>query len=200
MRKEIIIFFVVSAIIISLFLVFGDMVFMADWIREAQGRKTEVAFLSVIVLILDVFLPVPASIVMVLTGSILGFIPGFLINYIGILASNIVGFAAGRIWPEATSSKGTRWSEKSNSWLAIAATRGIPVLAESVAITAGAIKYPFRRYLYACLIGNLPFCVVYSLSGYYSFQEMELLWALGFNLVLIAAIYFLGKGLVGRMI
>src|SRR5437763_10869108 len=99
------------------------------------------ASLGVGLLIADVLLPVPSSLVMVAHGALFGVVIGTLLSLLGSVGAALFGFAIGRrggrlltrvVSPEERARADYllgRWGS-----LAIVVTRPIPVLAETVAI------------------------------------------------------------------
>lgn len=130
------------------------------------------ACLGVGLLIADVVLPVPSSLVMVAHGALFGVVLGTLLSLLGSLGAALFGFAIGR--------RGGRFLERVVSpeeraraeyllgrWgaLAIIVTRPIPVLAETVAIMAGASSLGWSKLALASLAGSLPPALLYALTG-----------------------------------
>lgn len=120
----------------------------------------------------DVLLPVPASLVMVAHGSLFGFLPGTLLSLAGSVAAAAFGFSLGRRgspWiarfvPEEERRKADalllRWGD-----LAVIVSRPVPIVAESVAILAGTTSLGWRRFLAAAVAGCLPAAALYAISG-----------------------------------
>ncbi len=123
-------------------------------------------------LVADVLLPVPASLVMVAHGALFGVVVGTALSLLGTMGAAAFGFYLGR--------KGSPWLDRTVSdeerqraatllqrWglVAVVATRPVPILAETVAILAGTGPMRWDRFLIASLLGNLPPCLLYALTG-----------------------------------
>ncbi len=64
--------------------------------RLMNGPGTGVAIVGISLLISDVILPVPSSLVMIANGALFGIVPGTLLSVIGSLGAALVGFFIGR--------------------------------------------------------------------------------------------------------
>lgn len=133
------------------------------WIAAAVG---------VGLLIADVLLPVPASLVMIAHGALFGVWTGTLLSLLGAVGAALFGFALGRrggpllarLVPEDERRRAdallAQWGD-----LAIIVTRPIPILAETVSILAGASPMGWGRMVAATLAGSLPAALIYALTG-----------------------------------
>jgi uncharacterized membrane protein YdjX (TVP38/TMEM64 family) len=160
------------------------------------------ATLGVGLLIADVLLPVPSSLVMVAHGALFGVLGGTLLSLTGSLGAALFGFWIGRRggrWLErvVTREERARADDLLKRWgaLAIIVTRPVPLLAETVAIMAGASQMGWGRLALTALLGSLPPAVLYALAGaaVANFQSTALM----FGFVLLVAGFF---WLVGRLI
>jgi uncharacterized membrane protein YdjX (TVP38/TMEM64 family) len=130
------------------------------------------AVLSVSLLVADVFLPVPSSIVMIANGALFGVAAGTALSLAGSLGAAALGFAVGRrsdrlIARLVSPAEKVRADALLARWgaLAIVVTRPLPLLAETVAILAGASPLGWGRLLGATFAGALPSCLLYALTG-----------------------------------
>lgn len=158
------------------------------------------ALVGVALLIADVVLPLPSSLVMIAHGALFGVVLGTLLSLIGSVGAALTGFALGR--------KGGPWLEKIVSpeerarvelmlerWgaLAIVVTRPVPLLAETTAIMAGASAMSWQRVTAASFAGSLPMALLYALTGSVaaSFQNGALMF--GFILLVSGVFWFLSQ-------
>lgn len=162
------------------------------------------AVLGVFLLAIDVFLPVPASLVMVAHGAVFGIALGTLVSLVGAMTGAAVGFALGR-WGRGTLRRWVsddeyrratdllaRWGD-----LAVVVSRPVPVVAESVAILAGTTPIGWRRFLLASSLGNLPAAALYAVTGATAARLDSA--SLTFGLVMaIAALVWLAGGRLRR--
>lgn len=153
------------------------------------------AALGVGLLIADVLLPVPSSLVMVAHGALFGVALGTLLSLLGSAGAALFGFAIGRRGGKllelvVTREERTRADSLLARWgaLAIIVTRPVPVLAETVAIMAGASSLSWSNVLLASLAGSVPPALLYALTGaaVANFQSTALM----FGVVMLVAGFF----------
>ena len=153
------------------------------------------ACLGVGLLIADVLLPVPSSLVMVAHGSLFGVALGTLLSLLGSVGAATFGFAIGRrggklLERVVTREERIRADSMLARWgtLAIIVTRPVPLLAETVAIMAGASSLGWRNLVLASLAGSLPPALLYALTGAAVANLQST--ALMFGVVLLVAGFF----------
>jgi uncharacterized membrane protein YdjX (TVP38/TMEM64 family) len=168
----------------------GPLLAKTGWIAAAGG---------VLLLIADVLLPVPASLVMILHGALFGVVGGTLLSMAGALGAAAFGFWIGRrggplyerLVPE---DERRRADALLQEWgdLAIIVTRPVPILAETMAILAGASPMSWGRMLLSTFAGSLPAALLYALTGATA-RNLDNA-ALVFGLVLLVAGLFWAVG------
>jgi len=145
---------------------------LTDPYRMMNARSAGAALTGIGLLVADVILPVPSSLVMVANGALFGIALGVFLSLIGSLGAALVGFAIGRSgesWiarylPPEERARAQAMLEK---WglLAIILTRPVPLLAETTAIMAGASTMQWRSMCLATLAGSLPSAILYAIAG-----------------------------------
>jgi uncharacterized membrane protein YdjX (TVP38/TMEM64 family) len=156
------------------------------------------AIAGVLLLIGDVVLPVPSSLVMVAHGALFGTLTGTLLSLMGSVASALTAFAIGRAGDGAIrrfvkEREHERAGELLARWgiVAIAVTRPVPILAETVAILAGSSPLTWRQTALAAAAGSIVPAAVYAWAGASARDGVS--HALIFGGVLaITAVLFLG--------
>jgi uncharacterized membrane protein YdjX (TVP38/TMEM64 family) len=158
------------------------------------------ASLGVALLIADVFLPVPSSLVMVAHGALFGVAGGTLLSLLGSLGAALFGFAIGRRGGTLLE-RLVRPSERDRAnrilarWggLAVVISRPIPILAETVAIMAGTSSLGWGRMTVAALVGSLPPALLYALTGatVANFQSTSLMF--GVVLLVTGSFWLIGR-------
>jgi uncharacterized membrane protein YdjX (TVP38/TMEM64 family) len=198
-------YWLLTGLMMVLFLVlFG----IAEWLRipiltdpsPLLSRGGWVAALAgIALLVADVVLPVPASLIMILHGALFGVVVGTLLSLAGALGAALFGFWIGRrggplfarLVPEEERRRADallrEWGD-----LAILVTRPVPILAETLAILAGASPMGWGRMLVATLAGALPAALLYALTGATA-RNLDNT-ALVFSLVLLVAGLFWAVG------
>lgn len=170
-----------------------------SWLKKGGALA---AGLGVGLLIADVLLPVPSSLVMVAHGALFGVVPGTLLSLAGSVGAALIGFAIGRrggklmdrVVPAHERAKANYLLERWGS-LAIIVTRPVPVLAETVTIVAGASSLSWTKLIFASVFGSLTPAFLYALTGaaVANFQSTALM----FGVVLLVATLF---WMVGRLL
>src|SRR5688572_1033749 len=162
------------------------------WMKDGGAVA---AILGVGLLIADVLLPVPSSLVMVAHGALFGVGVGTALSLLGSLCASLFGFAIGRRGGKlleriVTPVERARADHLLNRWgaLAVLVTRPIPLLAETVAIMAGTSSLGWGSVVLASLAGSLPAALLYALTGatVANFESTVLM----FGLVLLIAGFF----------
>ena len=153
------------------------------------------AALVLILLVSDIVLPIPSSIVMVLSGAAFGVLGGSLVALIGSIGGEWIGFELAR-----------RYGRDASRWLigdvdidrlarivgrhgavAVAVSRALPVIMETMSIVAGLSYMRRRDFLVASFIGTAPIVLVYAYAGALSRDTGSLLPAI---VILIAVAGF----------
>ena len=133
---------------------------------------TGAALLGVGLLVVDVLLPIPSNLVMIAHGALFGVAVGTLLSLLGSMGAFLAGFWIGRrggpllarfVPPEERA----RADRLLGRWgvLAILASRPLPLLAETVAVLAGASPLGWRPAALASLLGLAPPCLLYAWAG-----------------------------------
>lgn len=151
-------------------------------------------------LIVDVLLPVPASLVMVAHGALFGVVTGTALSLLGTLGAAAFGFFLGRrgspwIMNKISADERARVALLLRQWglVAIVATRPVPILAETVAILAGTGPISWQRFLVASLLGNIPPSLLYALTGASARDFDSFVLIFGLVMVFAGLTWFLGK-------
>jgi uncharacterized membrane protein YdjX (TVP38/TMEM64 family) len=145
---------------------------LEDPLAVGTSASIAVALASVLLLVADVFLPVPSSLVMLGNGALFGVAIGTTVSLVGSLGGAATGFLigrrGGRLLERLTSrqemAEADRWFQR---WgvTAIIISRPLPIVAETVAIFAGASSISWRSMLLAAAVGLVPTCLLYALAG-----------------------------------
>jgi uncharacterized membrane protein YdjX (TVP38/TMEM64 family) len=128
-------------------------------------------------LALDVFLPVPSSIVSTGAGVLLGFWQGAAIVWLGMMAGCAVGYAvghrgsgsAGRLVGREGLARAGQLMDRYGD-LTIVLCRPVPVLAEASVVFAGLVRAPFGRFARLTALSNLGIALGYAAFGAYSMR------------------------------
>lgn len=202
MKKIFIPFGVTLAVIILSFLFFGELEeFSHDLLVRVGNNPVKYALASFAVLVSDIVLPVPSSIVIYLNGFFLGVISGFSLSMASVVCSALIGYFIGRGSSAAVRSKPDQVSAdllNKYGYLAILITRGIPVLSESVCVVCGYNRYDLKRYMLLNFIGYLPVCIIYAYAGSVSGSKEQFLISFGASILMAGLLWMFGKKLIDR--
>jgi len=168
---------------------------------SSLGRPAAAA-LGVALLTVDVLLPVPASFVMVLNGSLFGVAGGTLLSTAGGLSAAALGFALGR-WGGRYRDRWASLDERRRAdhllarygELAVIASRPVPILAESVSIIAGTTELAWGRFMLSAAAGTIPVALLYAVTGATAARFDSGFWAFGLVILVAGAVWFVGKRL-----
>ena len=150
-------------------------------------------------LVADLFLPVPGTVVMSALGYIYGTWIGGLFAAAGSIAGGLAGYGIGRCCGErmARSWLGDRDYEKGRllfgrggGWL-VALSRAMPILPEVLACTAGLVRMPLRKFVLALICGSLPMGFLFAAIGAAGHEAPA--WSMLLSLLAPAGLWFLAR-------
>ncbi len=137
-----------------------------------RAARPVAAVAGVLLLMADVFLPVPSSLIMVANGALFGIVGGTLLSLVGSVGAALTGFAVGRAGNDlirrfVTPAEHERAGAMLQRWgvLAIVVTRPVPILAETVAILAGGSPMTWTQTLLASIAGSIVPAAAYAWAG-----------------------------------
>lgn len=165
--------------------------------RVAAGGVV-VAVLAVSLLVADVVLPVPSSVVMVSLGAAYGVALGAALAALGSLAAAGLAFAIGRraeprldrIVSSADRAAFASWFDE-RGVVAVIVSRPVPIVAETVAGLAGTSTMPGSRFLAAAAAGVVPVSVAYAATGA-AVAELDSATTIVLIVTITAAVTWLG--------
>lgn len=184
-------FFVLVAILLP-FILFGDITENLA-IRLVNGQSSS-AFLPGLAIVsslaLDVFLPIPSSILSTTGGILYGWFVGAMLSFIGMTACCLIGYSIGRYaadisrWmSDETRSRLGQYFERTGDWTIVIA-RPVPVLAEASVIFAGIARMPVGKFVVYCAVSNMVISFIYATIGAFSMTVNSFLPAFGAALIL----------------
>ena len=188
------IFLGLAALVLGPFLLWGDALTAmfsqggaVAWLRH-YGQWAWGA--GLLLLMVDLVLPIPGTVVMAALGYVYGPLVGGLLAGAGSFLAGTVGYtlcrlfgrgAAARIAGADDLARGERLFENAGGWLVVL-SRWLPVFPEVVACMAGLMKMPSLRFHLALACGSLPLGFVFAAIGHAGVERPTL------ALVLSAAI------------
>jgi uncharacterized membrane protein YdjX (TVP38/TMEM64 family) len=159
------------------------------------------AVIGVGLLIADVVLPVPSSVIMVAHGALFGIVTGSLLSLAGSVGCALAGFAIGRAGRDTvrrfvSDAEYARVSGLLDRWgmAGIVATRPVPVLAEVMAIIAGTTPtVSWWQILLSSTLGSLPPAIAYAVAGHYATTTVGLVWVFAVLMLMSAAMWWFDR-------
>lgn len=144
-----------------------------DWMKTDGSAWA--AAIGVLLLVIDFFLPVPSSLVMIYNGMLFGPVVGTLLSIAGSLGASFTGYYAGKsgkkyvesFIPQAEIDRSKRFFAK---WglPVIAITRPVPLLSEATSVVAGMSGVSQKSMLAYTLLGAIPSSIIYAVTGSYA--------------------------------
>jgi uncharacterized membrane protein YdjX (TVP38/TMEM64 family) len=166
----------------------------------SRGGQGLAAAVGVGLLLADVLLPVPSSVVMVLHGTWFGVLGGTLLSLLGSVGAAAFGFWIGRRSDGAlnrwmTPEERQRGDALLDRWgaVAIALTRPLPMLAETVTILAGTSPMSWTRLLLSAALGSLPPALVYAVTGAITQEITDGFWVFGGVLLITGGFWWAAR-------
>ncbi len=175
-----------------------------SWLRE---RPWVAASLGIGLLVADIVLPIPSSLVGTFLGALLGIAAGGLVIWIGLNLGALVGYELARWfsfgWRNRLGSNPAhhRIAQLRDHWGlgALAVCRGVPVLAEASILAAGIYRLPRISFWIMVAPANLGLALAYAILGSMSLAAGWLPLGLTLSLGLPAwALWFLARSSFGR--
>jgi len=196
-RALILIGSVAAAIILSKLLlenVFGIQTdaLVQSWITNAGAGS---ALTIMALLAADLFLPIPSSLIMVLSGAAFGVMGGALLGLVGSIGGEWLGFELVRRYGRRASAAivGDEEIERlsrafaRHGLAAVAVTRALPVVMETTSVVAGLSSMTRSAFLIGSFIGTAPIVLVYAYAGAVSRQTNSVVPAV---VILVAVALF----------
>jgi len=175
--RFILLFIALVAIVLIPFFIWGDTLmnfFSAegsiDWLNSYGKWAWAIA---IVLLMADLFLPLPATLIMAALGYIYGPLAGGLISAGGSFASGVLAYWLCRMLGDHTAirllgkkeyDRGKRISASVGGWV-VAVSRWLPVFPEVVACMAGLTRMPVRYFYLALASGSVPLGFTYAIIG-----------------------------------
>ncbi len=186
MRRSVILIGAVAAFVVASKLLVENVLGLdlegaaAAWLADAGlgSALTVIALLGI-----DLFLPVPSSLVMILSGAAFGVVWGSLLSLVGSVGGEWLGFELVRRYGRRLSGRivgddDIRRLEQVFARHGIAAvviTRALPVVMETMSVVAGLSAMRRSTFLMASLAGTTPIVVIYAYAGAVSRQAGSLI-------------------------
>jgi membrane protein DedA with SNARE-associated domain len=167
---------ILISVVLLPFVLFGEQFeAFGTQITQSGTSRSLVAGAVFSLLALDVFLPVPSSIVSTGAGVLLGFALGTTVVWSGMMAGCLLGYAVGsrgstaarKLVGEDGIARAADLVKRYGD-LTIVLCRPVPVLAEASVVFAGLVRAQYGRFLRLTATSNLGIAAGYAAVGAYS--------------------------------
>ncbi|MBI1305773.1 MAG: hypothetical protein GC181_04070 [Bacteroidetes bacterium] len=168
------------------------------WLSRNRDEPGMFSFVSFLVLVSDIFLPVPSSVVMFLNGNVLGFYKGFALSLSSCMIGSLVGYYFGKLFnPDLSSSSNQKAKKIIHRYgdYIVLITRGIPIISESVCVVSGYARVPAPRFFALSFLGYLPVCALYAWFGNLSQDKNVFLISFLISVLFAGILMLAGRGL-----
>jgi len=164
---------------------------------ESAGPWAWLAGISL--LVSDLVLPVPGTVVISALGYIYGVVVGGLFATLGLVLAGLSGYGAGRLCGERWARRwlgekdyeaGRRLFLQGGGWV-VALSRALPILPEVISCTAGLVRMPFKRFALALICGSLPMGFLFAAIGSAGREAPG--WAIGLSLLVPGLLWWLAS-------
>lgn len=171
-------YLLIATLIIVPFIIWGD--WFMDFFSEGKAIEWLQNYgqwawaVAILLLLADLFLPLPGTVIMSALGYIYGPIVGGILATLGGIAAGVLAFALCRglgrkaaVWILGAEglAKGEQQYAKNGSWI-VAISRWLPVLPELIACMAGLNQMKWRPFLVGLICGSVPLGFVFAYIGY----------------------------------
>lgn len=138
-----------------------------------QGYGTSAGLAGCALLLMDLVLPVPGTVVMSALGFLYGTFIGAMWGFLGSFLAGLCGYGCGRLFTEKAAvrflgekdyQRGKAMVARGGGWV-IALSRAVPILPEALAVTAGMLRMPLASFALALACGSLPMALLFSWIG-----------------------------------
>jgi uncharacterized membrane protein YdjX (TVP38/TMEM64 family) len=192
-------FIALAAIVLIPFFIWGDtLMAFFSWEQSLEWLSGYGAWawaIAIVLLIADLFLPLPATVIMSALGYIYGPVLGGLLSAAGSFASGVLAYWLCRMLGENAAiwvlgkkeyERGKKISAQIGGWV-VALSRWLPVFPEVVACMAGLTRMPAKNFYLALASGSLPLGFIYAFVGNAGLTNPGLAFGLsaGMNIVML---------------
>jgi uncharacterized membrane protein YdjX (TVP38/TMEM64 family) len=151
----------------------------SGWLRE---NRWAAAWLAIGLLVADIVLPVPNSVVCTVIGSIWGPLFGTVIGWFGLTIAAFAGYGLGRLGfsklvAETETGDPVKNSFAKAPWI-LAFCRPLPLFAEASVVAAGYYRMRAKQFLIPVAFSNLVLAATWSILGYMAIDNGWLTWGI----------------------
>ncbi|MCF6314196.1 MAG: VTT domain-containing protein [Verrucomicrobiales bacterium] len=199
------IFLTLAVLVMLPFLIWGD--FFTQFFSSegsVQWLTQYGAGAGIALLIGDLFLPVPGTVVMSAMGYVYGAWWGGVYSSLGSVLGGLLAYGLCRVMGHRAAlflagqrdlEKGEHFFREGGVWVVVL-SRWLPLLPEVVACMAGLVRMPFRVFLVALICGSVPLGFVFAWVGAAGQDSPAL--AMAMSAVLPVVMWLVARRVMGR--
>ena len=173
-----------TALILVGFVTFGLVMFfiLGDALVERSWLDTFgpwIWLVAVLLLVADIILPIPTTLIITVMGQKYGPILGGLIGTLGSFCAGAIAYGLTRMlgprfarWILAEELETAEHFFNERGAFTVACSRWLPLLPEAISCMAGLARMPFGKYCLALLSGAVPMCFAYAALAQASKNEL----------------------------
>lgn len=196
---------VVFALILIPFFVFEEWISMGtkSWINRSENiNHILVAVILALLMVSDLLLPVPSSMISIAAGFIHGLALGTVVSFSGMVGACALGYYAGRMgsdtkWIGKQTRKEVEFFFNRYGFWAIVLARAVPVLAEASVFYSGMSGMSFRKFMLISSMANLGISFVYAFVGAFAMNTQSFFLAFA-GAILIPLVALMLKNTISK--
>ena len=174
-----------ALILVPFFLFETALLDLAERLLQTGRSQLATAVAVFVLMLADVVLPVPSSVVATASGMLMGLLPGAFVTWAGMQAGALLGYVLGssagvpvavRLVGQEGLDRASRLQRRWGAWSLIAA-RAVPVLAESSVVLAGITRMRLGRFAWLTGVSNAAISLVYAFVGARALETGAFLFA-----------------------
>ncbi|MFN3197512.1 MAG: TVP38/TMEM64 family protein [Bradymonadia bacterium] len=158
------------------------------------------ALIGVVLLVVDVLLPVPSSVVMLAHGALFGVVGGTALSLVGSTLAGAVAFWLGRrggpllqrLVSESDRARADALLAR-YGLVALVITRPVPMIAETLAILAGTSSLRAGPAVLAMALGSIPAAALYAVTGATAARLDNMLWIFALVMVIAGGFWWVAR-------
>lgn len=192
---------ILASMFFFLFIIFelSGLITLEKIIYFVMGSGAFAGTIIIFLLVIDLILPMPSTVLMTFSGAFYGFFIGTLINITGSLLASLSGFVITRklgktrlFLDKAEKRAMEEWFVKWGEGILIL-SKMIPIVSETMACFAGLTRISVRKFIVLSLLGIIPVSVYYAYFGSTSQNFSEWLFPLFFGIAIPTIIWSILK-------
>lgn len=196
-------FVVLAALVLGSWLIWGgsmeERFSLTGSVAWLEGAGSWAWLAGIGLLVSDLVLPVPGTVIMSALGYLYGPWLGGLAASAGAMTAGLAGYGAGRLFGERLArrwlgdhefEKGRLLFGRGGGWI-VALSRALPILPEVISCTAGLVRMPFGRFTLALACGSLPMGFLFAAIGAAGRDAPG--WAIAFSILIPALLWLAAR-------